>query len=163
MTLQTTGMPLYALHYAIQRLFGWQNSHLHKFNLQPVIGTPTDVLYYNYDFGDDWMIRITASMDACDLVEQGRVTQQDLDEAIAGIYKNYRPVCIAADGMFLVDDAGGLSGYTRFLRSINPIAEKEYWGKDDVPDNWAYEDKKSSLKWARSLGWTDRINVKRML
>ena len=90
----------------------------------------TDVLYYNYDFGDDWMIRITASMDACDLVEQGRVTQQDLDEAIADIYKNYRPVCIAADGMFLVDDAGGLSGYTRFLRSINPIAEKEYWGKD---------------------------------
>jgi len=131
--------------------------------LQPVIGTPTDVLYYNYDFGDNWMVRITASMDACDLVEQGRITQQELDEAIAGVYKNYRPVCIAADGPFLVDDAGGLSGYMRFLRSINPTAEKEYWGRGHVPDNWAYEDKQSSLEWARSLGWTDRVNVKRML
>ena len=116
-----------------------------------------------YDFGDDWMVRITASLDACDLVEQGRVTQQELDEAIASIYKTYRPVCIAADGMYLVDDAGGLSGYIRFLRSINPAAEKEYWGKDLMPDNWAYEDKQSSLEWARSLGWTDRINAKRML
>ena len=26
-------IPLYALHYVIQRLFGWQNSHLHKFSL----------------------------------------------------------------------------------------------------------------------------------
>ena len=132
-------------------------------DMQPYISPVTNVLYYNYDFGDDWMVRITASLDACDLVEQGRVTQQELDEAIASIYKTYRPVCIAADGMYLVDDAGGLSGYIRFLRSINPAAEKEYWGKDLMPDNWAYEDKQSSLEWARSLGWTDRINAKRML
>ncbi|MCD7820947.1 MAG: plasmid pRiA4b ORF-3 family protein [Clostridiales bacterium] len=26
-------MNLHALHYAIQRLFGWQNSHLHNFSL----------------------------------------------------------------------------------------------------------------------------------
>ena len=26
-------MPLHALHYAIQKLFGWQNSHLHSFHL----------------------------------------------------------------------------------------------------------------------------------
>lgn len=26
-------MPLWALHYAIQRCFGWQNSHLHNFVL----------------------------------------------------------------------------------------------------------------------------------
>ncbi len=26
-------MPLYAAHYLIQRLFGWQNSHLHKFEM----------------------------------------------------------------------------------------------------------------------------------
>lgn len=26
-------IPLYAIHYLIQRLFGWQNSHLHKFEL----------------------------------------------------------------------------------------------------------------------------------
>ena len=26
-------MPLYAVHYMIQRAFGWQNSHLHRFSL----------------------------------------------------------------------------------------------------------------------------------
>ena len=51
----------------------------------------------------------------------------------------------------------------RFLRAINPTAERDYWGKYNVPDNWAYEDKQSSLEWARSLSWTDRVNVKRML
>lgn len=33
-----TDMQLYAVHYLIQRLFGWQNSHLHKFEL------PEDVM-----------------------------------------------------------------------------------------------------------------------
>ena len=79
------------------------------------------------------------------------------------IHKTYRPVCIAADGPYLVDNAGGISDYIRFLRAINPTAERDYWGKDNVPNNWSYEDKQSSHAWARSLGWTDRVNVKRML
>ena len=28
-------LPLYALHYVIQAAFGWENSHLHRFNLPP--------------------------------------------------------------------------------------------------------------------------------
>ena len=28
-------MPLYAIHYAIQRAFGWENSHLHQFEVTP--------------------------------------------------------------------------------------------------------------------------------
>ena len=119
---------------------------------QPVIGPPTDVLYYFYDFGDNWQIRITGSMDACDLVEQHRVTQEDLDKAISKVYETYRPVCIAADGLPLVDDAGSISGYIRFLRSIHPTEEREYWGKYNMPDNWAYDSKTSSLEesWGRS-------------
>ena len=81
------------------------------------------------------MVRITASMDACDLVEQGRVSQQELDEAMKAIRKTYQPVCIAADGLYLVDDTVEISGYIRFLRAINPAAERDYWGKDNVPDN----------------------------
>ena len=132
-------MPLYALHYAIQRLFGWQNSHLHKFNLQPVIGTPTDVLYYNYDFGDDWMIRITASMDACDLVEQGRVTQQDLDEAIADIYKITAP-------------------------SVLRRMECSWWMMQAVFRDISVSCARSIRPQRKSTGGrTDRINVKRML
>ena len=132
-------------------------------DIQPMISSPTDVIYYMYDFGDGWQVRITGSLDACDLIDQGRVTQEELDEAICKVYETYRPVCIAADGLPLVDDVGGISGYVRFLRALNPTPEKEYWGKENVPDNWAYDSKQGSLEWARSLGWTDKVNVKRLL
>jgi len=131
--------------------------------IQPMIGAPTDVLYYTYDFGDDWQIRITGSMDACDLIEQGRVTQEDLDKAISKVYETYRPVCIAADGLPLVDDVGGISGYIRFLRAIHPTEEKEYWGKENVPDNWSFESKAESLAWARSLGWKSKVSIGTLL
>ena len=131
---------------------------------QPVIGSPTDVLYYFYDFGDGWRIRITGSFDACDLVEQGRVTQEDLDQAIRKVLETYRPVCIAADGLPLVDDAGGVTGYINFLRAINPSAEKEHWGgKDSMPDNGPYDNKADSLRWAKSLGWKDKVNLETLL
>ena len=130
---------------------------------QPVIGASTDVLYYFYDFGDGWQIRITGSMDACDLVEQGRVTQEDLDKAICKVYETYRPVCIAADGLPLVDDAGGISGYMRFLRAIHPTEEKAFWGKNDIPDNWSYENKSESLEWAKSLGWKSKVSIGTLL
>ena len=130
---------------------------------QPMIGAPTDVLYYYYDFGDNWKIRITGSMDACDLVEQGRITQEEIDEAIVKVYETYRPVCIAADGLSLVDDVGGIDGFISFLRSIHPTEEKAYWDKEDRPDNGPYESKQSSLVWAKSLGWKETVNVKRML
>ena len=135
---------------------------------QPIINTPTDVLYYYYDYGDNWKIRITGSLDACDLVEQGRITQAELDEAIAKVYTTYRPVCVAADGISLVDDAGGIYGFVSFLRSIHPTEEKIWWSKDgrkkaDQPENDPYDSKQSSLEWAKSLGWKEKVNVKRLM
>ena len=132
-------------------------------DVQPSPGPSTDVLYYYYDFGDNWSIKITGSMDACDLVEQGRITQKDIDEAMKIIHETYRPVCIAADGLPLVDDVGGVHGYVDFLRSIHPTEEKHYWTGEEMPDNGPYEDKKSSLTWARSLGWKDTVKVKSLL
>ncbi len=132
-------------------------------DLQPMVYPVTDVLYYNYDYGDNWYIKITGSMDANDLVAQGRITQREIDQAIRKIHETYRPVCIAADGLPLVDDAGGISGYIRFLRSLHPAEEKEYWGKENTPDNWAYETKTGSLKWAKSLGWKEKITPATLL
>ena len=51
-------------------------------NLQPYIGSLTDILYFNYDFGDNWYGKITGSFGAADLVENGRVTQEELEEAV---------------------------------------------------------------------------------
>lgn len=109
----------------------------------------TDLLLYNYDFGDDWKIRITASENCPDLVESGRITQAELDRANVKCREAYRPVIIARDGEMLVDDVGGLHGFADFLEKINP----ELKGLDPEEKEEARREKKEYLTWAKSLGW----------
>ena len=115
----------------------------------------TDVLLYEYDFGDRWQLKITGSYGCDDLVEDGRVTQEELDAARTAVWKTYRPVCIASDGYNLVDDVGGLSGYVDFLEKLD--------GKVDKDDDYAAEEKADLRTWARSMGWSKRKNVPRNL
>ncbi len=109
----------------------------------------TDVLLYNYDFGDDWEVRITASANCPDLVESGRITQAELDRANVKCREVYRPVMIAKDGEMLIDDAGGLCGFANFLKKIHP--ELKWMDPDEKED--AKRQKKELLAWAKSLGW----------
>lgn len=118
-------------------------------DLQPEPDPVTDVLLYNYDFGDDWKIRITASENCPDLVESGRITQAELDRANVKCREVYRPVLIARDGEMLVDDVGGLHGFADFLEKINP----ELKGMDLEEKEDAKREKKEMLVWAKSLGW----------
>ena len=118
-------------------------------SVQPIAGPITDELIYNYDFGDNWKIRITASENCPDLIESGRITQAELDRANVKCREVYRPVLIARDGEMLVDDVGGLSGFADFLRVINPdFTDMTPEEKDD-----AKQQKKDMLVWAKSLGW----------
>lgn len=136
---------------------------------QPIIAPCTDTLYYNYDYGDDWYVKITGSLGCEDLVHAGRVTQDDIDAAIVAVYNKYKPVCLAADGLPVLDDVGGIPGYIRFLRGINQTKEKTYWKQfakenalseeeylDVIPDNWDY-DGADTLEWAKGLGWSNRM------
>ena len=109
----------------------------------------TDVLLYNYDFGDNWKIRITASENCPDLVESGRISQTELDRANVKCREVYRPVLIARDGEMLVDDVGGILGFVDFLLRINP----ELKMLDQEEKEAARQEKKESLEWAKSLGW----------
>lgn len=85
-------------------------------DMQPLITPVCDNLYYNYDFGDNWMVKITASSGAGDLLESGRLTQEELDEAIKILTDKYTPVCIAQDEYPVLDDVGDMSGYIEFLK-----------------------------------------------
>lgn len=109
----------------------------------------TDVLLYNYDFGDDWEVRITASANCPDLVESGRITQAELDQANVKCREVYRPVMIAREGEMLIDDVGGLGGFANFLEKIHP----ELKGMDPDEKENAKREKKELLAWAKSLGW----------
>lgn len=80
----------------------------------------TDELLYQYDFGDNWWVKIT----------------------LVGIGDEIEPAkCIAADGLNLLDDCGGIRGFYDFLQCV--------YGDDP-------EEKESMKQWARGLGWTGR-------
>jgi hypothetical protein len=95
-------------------------------------------IYYNYDYGDDWWIKIT-----CDEIY---TSIHDIpyapDERLEEIVNKNKPLCIASDGMNVVDDCGGIYGFLRMLRTIN--------GKDK-------DEARNMKEWARSLGWTGRM------
>ncbi len=111
---------------------------------QPSVSPFTDELYYTYDFGDSWRIKITGSMNCVDLVESGKITQEDLDKSNIKARVTYRPVMIARDGEMLIDDVGGPSGMARFLKDIN--SGRGYRDENGMT--------KTELKaWAKSQGW----------
>lgn len=108
---------------------------------QPHIPPVADHIFYNYDFGDDWCVRISGSHNCVDLVKQGRVKQEEIDDALKLYIKKGLPSCIARDGVNVMDDVGGLGGFVEFLKTIN--------GED--------EDEKVSMKeWASGMGWSKR-------
>lgn len=107
----------------------------------------TDELYYEYDFGDSWTVRITRERDCSDLLDCDRITQEGLDESYDKVRSTYRPVMIAKDGVDLVDDLGGYSMIPCFLRAIN---------NDFTQDNAIFSDRDDAIGWAKSQGWSTR-------
>lgn len=126
-------------------------------------------LCYRYDYGDGWEIRITCTNAWYDHSiykrdDHGRLVQDrngfvpekplftdafeqqtegEFLEKLLMIARKEKPVCIAWDGMNVVDDAGGVSGFCEFLEVING-------------DN--QEEKRNYKEWAKSLGWTGRMS-----
>lgn len=101
-------------------------------------------LYYSYDYGDDWGVTIDCIAEytegANGYVDQDGSTSEDQELQkllrIVGLQK--KPVCIEADGLPVMDDAGGVSGYIRTLKEIREDGDED------------------SREWARMQGWTGR-------
>ncbi|MGI6626755.1 MAG: IS1096 element passenger TnpR family protein [Bacillota bacterium] len=109
----------------------------------------TRELIYNYDFGDNWIVGITKYTNCEDLLKQNIIDEHELEEAEDTVLGKHKPVCIHRDGMSLLDDVGGLSGFANFLGTI-------YEGED--------KEESSSLRaWARSLGWSARKVANKMM
>jgi predicted ATP-binding protein involved in virulence len=80
----------------------------------------------------------------------GKNETQSIDnETAANVITTGKPICIAKDGLNVVDDCGNVSGYIEMLQTIH---EGE---REDA--HWMRE-------WARSQGWTGRdMNPKHMI
>ena len=135
--------------------------------MQPI----TEKLYYAYDYGDNWQVVITCtdvftlkdgwtrSSEAGNKLLTGPVTEKQFFESYtvtdqfgnsvegkrrdqivkASMKKTVK--CLAADGLNLVDDVGGIHMFCEFLNEIR---------------TGSAEEKDSNLKWAESMGWSDK-------
>lgn len=130
----------------VNKVIAAQGENIDSKELFPV----TRELIYNYDFGDNWIVTITKHKDCDDLLKQNIIDEYELEEAKDTVLNKYKPVCINKDGISVLDDVGGLSGFADFLGTI-------YEGEDK-------EESADARAWARSLGWSSRkVSNKMML
>uniref|UniRef100_UPI00406D458A IS1096 element passenger TnpR family protein n=1 Tax=Macellibacteroides fermentans TaxID=879969 RepID=UPI00406D458A len=107
-------------------------------------------IIYTYDFGDNWTIIITKEDNCRDLLENGLVSHEEIVYANDIVLNKYMPVCIHRDGVFLLDDVGGLSGFADFLGTVYESDDKE--------------ESDEHRTWAKGLGWSEKkIANKRIL
>ena len=137
-----------------------------KYN--PRLSPLFDTLFYEYDYGDGWCVKITvldqydrktnadrsqSSVFAIDVFteadklsryryfQNGEEVDEELRAILAYVDAKERPRCIAADGLNVLDDVGGLGGFRDLLETLS----------GDDP-----EEKESMQFWARGQGWTGR-------
>lgn len=97
----------------------------------------SDRIYYLYDYGDGWKVSIELTQD----YYEGDLKGQD-GSAIRTVLDRHAPVCVAADGLPVFDDVGGIHGYIDFLTTLHL--------------NKGEEKQEQAREWASSLGWTGR-------
>ncbi|MDO4616574.1 MAG: hypothetical protein Q4B03_03860 [Lachnospiraceae bacterium] len=108
------------------------------------------------DFDDDEEGFIREMMEMMDdeldydyLDANRNIISEELVPLLKKVDEGGRPVCVAADGLNVLDDCGGVSGYIRMLEEMN--------GKNK-------EEAAEQRNWARSMGWTGRkTKVENML
>lgn len=133
--------PLETLHYVIQSVFDWDDSHLHMFDtpygefappgnqtghpserkvtLEQVAAGEGDTFTYRYDFGDDWEHEITV------------VAVTDRDPAAS------YPRCTGGERAAPPEDCGGVWGYANLLDAVadpthpEHADQREWLGLDD--------------------------------
>lgn len=97
----------------------------------------SDCLIYRYDYGDDWTVKIS-------------VVGEAAGELRDRVLKEKRPICVAADGLPVMDDAGGVHGYCEFLKTVK--------GQGEDAGRGAFESREDAKAWGRMMGWTGRMN-----
>ena len=98
-----------------------QNEKINLKNPFPV----TKELIYKYDFGDNWIVIITKGKNCNNLLENNTVSYEELAEAKETVVTDHIPVCINKEGVCVMDDVGGLSGFAEFLGTIYESEDKE--------------------------------------
>lgn len=93
---------------------------------------------YNYDFGDNQIVRITKYKNCEDLLKNNIIDEYELEEAEEIVLDKYKLVCMNKEGISVFDVCSGLSGFADSLGTIYEGEEKE--------------EASSARAWAKSFG-----------
>ena len=94
--------------------------------------------------GDGWEVKV-------ELVEEydaDEKAEDELRDQIAAVITKHRPLCIALDGLPVLDDVGGIGGYCEMLTGIH----------GEGSEHFDYDDPEETREWAGMQGWTGRLN-----
>ncbi len=134
----------------------------------------TKTLLYQYDYGDGWEVKIDIEDvyysdsewdhpnkagyivpamtkeqvydEQTPLYRNGEIIEGELAEQIRMMIVNCRPICIAADGLPVIDDVGGMCGYCNLLLALHR------------KDNTQFETAEEAKEWVSGMGWNGRMN-----
>lgn len=107
-------------------------------NFEPKVFPFTNTLLYSYDYGDRWCVRIT-----CDRIyKPDRIENQEFRDQLHYVAITHEPVCVASDGVALLDDVGGIHCFITMLEQLH--------GRDAGTAKFVKER-------AREKGWTGRL------
>ena len=154
--LVPANLTLEQLHHLLQLAMGWENCHMHEFQigqkrygtpdpddwlmglppvanertvrLSSVLGKPGPKAVYTYDFGDTW--------------EHGIAVEKVLAPESGGTY----PICLDGKGHGPPEDCGGVPGFYNLLEAIgDPKHEQhgellEWLGDDFDPEAFSVDD-----------------------
>ena len=138
----------------------------------PGVVPMAEELYYLYDYGDDWCVRITCtgaftangepdgravggeksdktssrtvSCSNLEFIDWNGEMVRDIRDVLRMVYCEKTPVCVMTDGLNVMDDVGGIHGFYDFLKLM---------ASSDPEDQVEKEEYRS---WARMMGWTGR-------
>lgn len=130
----------------VDEVIAYRNEELDESELFPV----TNELIYNYDFGDNWEVIITKYKDYDDLLNEHLVFKEEVKELEKLVIEKHKPYCIHRDGLPVMDDVGGLSGYAQFLG--------DKYEQVDIDVNVT-----ELNTWATSMGWRPTKTVPRKI
>ena len=126
--------------YLPDGLVPWEGDH------DPILPIAHEIIY-EYDYGDSWEVKITCE-EVYDIRDASKVYDHDnneindeLKDKILDVSTTKKLTCIAADGLNVMDDVGGVYGYLEFLLALHSGEPEE------MDDN---------RNWAAFQGWTGR-------
>ena len=148
----------------------WSSASHELFKLRPKLIPNVSELFYHYDYGDSWCVKITCEevYDRIDYMNfqtkdgwsrvdvftyddarkkfkykdsKGLEVREELRQILVEIDIGNKPICVETDGLNVFDDVGGIYGFIEFLKGVNDKSNPE---------------REETLNWARFLGWTGR-------